>query len=276
MDDFTLTQAWPQTPSQVNRSLIDLFDKHGVRIILFVTASHVEDPSGRKLLNEWVDAGHTIGNHTYSHHTINARDRTLKDFETDVLEAEKILQPFATYQRIFRFPALKEGNSVEVRDGMRDFLRAHGFFNGRVTVDASDWYYAERLQSRLRIDPAFDASRFMDPYVQHIRDRSLYYDNLAREVLGRSPRHTLLVHYSFLNSQFLRNVLDMYRVLNWRVISSSDAFRDPVFRAEPKTVPAGESLIWALAKETGRYDGRLRYPGEDDIYEKPKLDQLGL
>jgi hypothetical protein len=41
-------------------------------------------------------------------------------------------------------------------------------------------------------------------------------------------------------------------------------------------VPAGESLLWALAKETGKFDSLLRYPGEDDVYEKPKLDRLGL
>jgi hypothetical protein len=46
--------------------------------------------------------------------------------------------------------------------------------------------------------------------------------------------------------------------------------------APPKTVPAGESLLWALAKETGKFESLLRYPGEDDVYEKPKLDRLGV
>lgn len=41
-------------------------------------------------------------------------------------------------------------------------------------------------------------------------------------------------------------------------------------------VPAGESLMWALAKESGRFEDRLRYPGEDDVYEKPLLDRLRL
>jgi hypothetical protein len=49
-----------------------------------------------------------------------------------------------------------------------------------------------------------------------------------------------------------------------------------VFTRQPDTAPAGESLIWALAKETGKFEDRLRYPGEDDVYEKPVLDRLGL
>jgi hypothetical protein len=44
----------------------------------------------------------------------------------------------------------------------------------------------------------------------------------------------------------------------------------------PKIVPAGESLIWALAKETGKFDKVLRYPGEDSEYENAKMDKLGL
>ncbi len=31
-----------------------------------------------------------------------------------------------------------------------------------------------------------------------------------------------------------------------------------------------------FAKESGRYEGQLRYPGEDDTYENPKLDALNL
>jgi peptidoglycan-N-acetylglucosamine deacetylase len=35
-------------------------------------------------------------------------------------------------------------------------------------------------------------------------------------------------------------------------------------------------LVWALAKETGNFNGLLRDPGEDDQYEKQKMDALGL
>jgi hypothetical protein len=38
----------------------------------------------------------------------------------------------------------------------------------------------------------------------------------------------------------------------------------------------GESLVWAIAKETGKYDAQLRYPGKDDVYEKEPMDKLGL
>ncbi len=68
----------------------------------------------------------------------------------------------------------------------------------------------------------------------------------------------------------------MFQMKGWGVIDAEEAFMDPVFLRDPGIAPAGESLIWALAKESGKFDRRLRYPGEDDVYERPVLDRLGL
>jgi hypothetical protein len=62
----------------------------------------------------------------------------------------------------------------------------------------------------------------------------------------------------------------------WQPVDAETAFGDDVFRREPDIVPAGESIIWALAKQTGRFDRQLRYPGEDGRYEQPILDRLRL
>jgi hypothetical protein len=59
-------------------------------------------------------------------------------------------------------------------------------------------------------------------------------------------------------------------------VDAEYAYRDPVYEEQPKCLPAGESLIWALAKETGRFESQLRYPGEDGVYENPKMDALRL
>jgi len=159
---------------------------------------------------------------------------------------------------------------------MREFLATHGYRTGHVTIDASDWYYDNRLRQRLAVDAAFDVNRFRQPYLDHLWDRAQFYDSLSTKVLGRSVPHTLLIHWNLLNSLFLGDVLEMFRGHGWRIVDAQPAFRDPIFLRAPKIAPAGESLLWALAKETGKFDSVLRYPGEDDVYEKPKLDRLGL
>ena len=84
------------------------------------------------------------------------------------------------------------------------------------------------------------------------------------------------MHFNPLNAFVLLEVMNAFEAAGWQWVDASLAFEDPSFRSEPQTLPAGESLVWALAKETGRFEDRLRYPGEDDVYEKPKMDALGL
>jgi peptidoglycan-N-acetylglucosamine deacetylase len=245
------------------------------RTFLFAVGQAVDNDHGARILDLWSSAGHRIGNHTYSHIPLSGATRP-EDFEAGILRAGQILRGHAGFRGWFRFPALKEGNTRESRDRLRAFLALHGYRNGAVTIDTSDWYYNQRLLERIQAEPNFDVNNYRQPYLQHIWGRAQYYDSLAREVLGRGISHTILIHYNLLNALFLGDLLAMFRSKRWEVVDAEEAFSDPVFNREPDTVPAGESLIWALAKESGRFEGRLRYPGEDDTYEKPRLDRLRL
>jgi peptidoglycan-N-acetylglucosamine deacetylase len=244
------------------------------RVFLFAIGQNVENEHGSKILDRWSSAGHRIGNHTYNH--VPLSEAKPEDFKAGILRTDAILRGHSGFRKWFRFPALKEGQTREIRDGLRAFLAQHGYRNGAVTIDASDWYYNQRLIDRLKADPHFDVNRYRQPYLDHIWDRAQYYDSLSRQVLGRRVSHTLLIHYNLLNALFLGDLLAMFRSHGWGIVDAEESFADPVFNRQPNTLPAGESLIWALAKESGKFDGRLRYPGEDDVYEKPTLDRLGL
>lgn len=273
MDDV----AWQDIPESrreeaEDRLLSSLAKTHA---FLFAIGKNVDNKHGALILDRWGAAGHRIGNHTYTHKSA-AGAATPEDFEADIMRCEGVLRGYAGFRKWFRFPALKEGNTRERRDQLRHFLALRGYHNGAVTIDASDWYYSQRLIARLQAEPKFDVARYRQPYLDHIWDRAQYYDLLSREVLGRSVSHTLLIHYNLLNALFLTDLLAMFQSKGWGIIDAEEAFMDPVFSRQPDIAPAGESLIWALAKETGKFDGRLRYPGEDDVYEKPLLDRLGL
>jgi hypothetical protein len=245
------------------------------RAFLFAIGEVVDNPHGVSILRRWSAAGHRIGNHTYRHQLASGK-MTPAEFEADILRNEEVLRGYSGFRKRFRFPALKEGQTRELRDRFRSFLAQHGYRNGAVTIDASDWYYNQRLLARMEAQRGFDATLYRQPYLDHIWDRARFYDQLSRDVLGRSVPHTLLIHYNLLNSLFLGDLLAMFRSKGWDVIDAEEAFSDAVFTRQPDTAPAGESLIWALAKETGRFEDRLRYPGEDDVYEKPLLDRLGI
>ena len=259
-------------PEAEERLLAHLGTTHA---FLFAIGESVDNAHGSAILKRWSTAGHRIGNHTYSHKPLFGKISP-DEFEADILRNESVLRDYPGFRKWFRFPALHEGQMPELRDRFRSFLAQHGYRNGAVTIDASDWFYDQRLNSRLKAQRDFDVTRYRQPYLNHIWDRAQYYDQLSRDVLGRSVPHTLLIHYNLLNSLFLGDLLAMFRSKGWGVIDAEEAFSDEVFARQPGTAPAGQSLIWALAKETGRFEGRIRYPGEDDVYERPVLDRLGL
>jgi hypothetical protein len=145
-----------------------------------------------------------------------------------------------------------------------------------VTIDNSDWVIDQRLTARLRKDANADLQPYRDYYLQHIWDRASYYDALSQRVLGRSVKHTVLVHYNLLNGLFLDELIKMFKQKGWQPIDAEQAFTDAVFSAKPKVLPAGESIVWALAKEKGTIAKSLRYPAEDGEYETARMNKLGL
>ena len=275
IDDFDLFDASPQVARKRNRALLNaLSARSNLKAAAFPAGRNIDSEFGKSLVREWGDAGHMIGNHTYSHWFYP--NRGFDEFSQDVLRLEPLIKDMPGFTKLFRFPALKEGDTIERRDKVRAFLKEHDYRMGYVTVDASDWYIDQRLRARLAQDPKAEVSAYKDYFLNHLWDRASFYDNLSRKALGRSVKHTLLLHHNVLNELFLGDVLGMFQSRGWRLITAQDAFTDPVFSAEPNTLPAGESIIWALAKETGKFNGMLRYPGEDSEYEKPKMDRLGL
>ena len=275
IDDFNFFNASQAIAEKRNRALLAALSDHSnLKAAAFICGRNIDSDMGKSLVNDWAKEGHIIANHTYSHWYYP--DHSFIEFKEDILRVEALIRHLPSFKKYFRFPMLKEGDTAQRRDGMRSFLRTQGYRMGYVTVDASDWYIDGRLRARLAKNPDADLTDYKRYYLNHLWDRAAFYDSLSRNVLGRSVKHTLLIHHNVLNEMFLADVLNMFHSRGWKLINAEDAFTDSVFSAAPNILPAGESIIWALAKESGKFNDILRYPGEDGEYEKPKMDRLGL
>ncbi len=275
MDDFGWHNAVHLAAEDRNRAILDVFSANRAKAALFVVVENAEEERGKTMLKKWDDAGHMIGNHTYSHRSLSS-GITIAEYEQDILRAEAVLKDFKQFRRMFRYPLLKEGNTAAKRDQVHAFLKLHGYRIGHVTIDNSDWIVDQRLKVRLQKDPNADTKPYRDFYLEHMWDRAQYYDALGKRVLGRPVKHTILTHFNLLNGLFLGELIEMFKSKGWQLIDAEDAFTDPVFQAEPKILPAGESIVWSLAKAAGKIPMSLRYPAEDGDYETARMDKLGL
>ena len=276
MDDFQWQNAVKLTASERNDAILNSLHSHSIKAALFVVGRNIEEPTGKQLLSAWDKAGHLIGNHTYSHRNYNAPATVVSEYLQDILRAEALLKDYPRFRKYFRFPMLKEGDTAAKRDAMRSFLAQHGYRSGHVTIDNSDWAIENRLSARLKKDAAADVKPYRDYYLEHMWERAEYYDSLAKRVLGRPVKHTVLVHFNLLNGLFLGDLIEMFKSKGWQPIDAEEAFGDPVFSAKPKIVPAGESIVWSLAKEKGTIAKSLRFPAEDSQYENARMDKRGL
>jgi peptidoglycan/xylan/chitin deacetylase (PgdA/CDA1 family) len=232
----------------------------------------VDMPGGRAGAQAWGQAGHWVANHSYHHRDLNQEPAA--EFQADIMRGHAAVAELPGFVRFFRFPFLHEGDTAAKRDGVRAFLRAAGYQVGGVSIDASDWYYEARYRRWRKAHPGQDPAPFRQAYLDHLWDRARYYDELARRVTGRAVKHILLLHTNSLNADFLPDVIAMFRGRGWGIIDPAEAFADPIYRQQTAGLPAGQSVIWSLARAQG-IPG-LRFPGESEQYEKPKLDAAGL
>ena len=184
------------------------------RAFLFAIGQAVDNEHGARILDLWSSAGHRIGNHTYSHIPLSG-STTPEDFEAGILRTEKILRRHAGFREMVSVPRTQ--GREHPRDA-RSFARISS--HCMVTATAQSQLTLRIgitisvFSNEFRLNPSFDVNRYRQPYLQHIWDRAQYYDSLAREVLGHSISHTILIHYNLLNALFLR--------ISWRCFDPRD------------------------------------------------------
>jgi peptidoglycan/xylan/chitin deacetylase (PgdA/CDA1 family) len=274
MDDPTTEDNPLYSVEERNQRILGHLATRRVQVMVFVCGKRIDSPQGAAMLSALDEAGHLLANHSYSHRNYNDPANSSDLLAADIEQCEALIARRSSFRRRFRFPMLKEGESLQKRDAFREVLRARGYTNGHVTIDASDWAYSQRLITRLKAEPTLDLAPVRAAYLAHMLDRAHYYESLATSVTGRSIAHTLLLHHNLLNALFLGDLLDALARDGFRIIAPEQAYADPVFALQPEAIPAGESLIWALAHGDARLRAGLRYPGEDDKYEAEALQRL--
>jgi peptidoglycan-N-acetylglucosamine deacetylase len=259
-----------------NQAMLDALAKHRVQAALFVTAGYgANTPQGLPLLQAWSKAGHAIGNHTVTHPDLEKVP--LAEYQRQVMECDRLISTQPGYQKWLRFTYLREGNTPEKIDGMRQFLRDHGYRNAQVSLDTSDWRLNEKLEQVLKKDPKADVSAIRTAYLAHIKQRALAYRELSQQLQGRDISQVLLLHHNLLNAMWLDDVLTQFKEMGWKIITPAEAFADPVYKLEPVRKAAGQSLLLSL----GRTLGLGLTPGgerlvDDGDYEIAELAKNGL
>jgi peptidoglycan-N-acetylglucosamine deacetylase len=275
-DDGPHLAATPKfSPEARNQALLDHLAKHRVKATLFVTVDNgANRPEGLALARAWGVAGHTIGNHTMSHLDLDSKKITLADYQKELLDCDAVIRTLPGYRKWFRFTYLREGNTVEKRDGMRAFLAAQNYRNANVSLDTSDWRLNDKLVEVLTKDANADITPIKRAYLAHVWQRAEAYRALSQKLQGRDIAQVILLHHNLINALWLGDVIAMFKEKGWTITTPEVAFADPVYQLQPEVAAAGQSLLLSLAKSLGlwklngtKFDGweRLHDDGDFEI-----------
>jgi peptidoglycan-N-acetylglucosamine deacetylase len=252
MDDFNVLEHVHLTGAERSERILAALRRHGTQAMALVVGRNAETPAGHTILDRWAADGHVIGNHSYSHLDFHAASTTAKAFVADFERGDEVLRGRRGFEKFFRFPMLREGNTAEKRDAMRRALAAGSYRNAYVTIDNSDYLIANELRDRFIADPRTDPRPYRDIYLRHMLAFARYFRDAARDVFGRDIPHTLLTHFNLLSALYLGDLLDALRDDGWSIARVSAVYQDDVFQRQPGVLPAGDSLVWACAQETRR------------------------
>jgi peptidoglycan/xylan/chitin deacetylase (PgdA/CDA1 family) len=231
----------PEQEAQGFRKVMATLKKHGVTAFGFVNGGRIK-AYHRELLDEFVAAGHIVGNHTSTHPDLNTT--TADWYQKDIAEGQTAIMPWVGETKYFRYPFLHEGPDEAKRSAIADYLTKNSLVSVPVTIDNDDWWYNREYCQAVKLRHKSPADSIANVYLAHMHEKTAYFDSVSTAKVGRSVDHILLLHMTLLNADSLDSLLTWYTNQGWQFISPKEALADSVYRLPQKYLgPNGISVL---------------------------------
>jgi peptidoglycan/xylan/chitin deacetylase (PgdA/CDA1 family) len=237
IDDLPQNGALPPGVTRVDiarDTLAVLKKRHVPPVYGFINAKKLEgNADGAEALKLWA-AAEPFGNHTYTH--MDLEQNPAEAFERDVEQNEPTLELLAKPGNDWhwlRYPYLHEGDTVEKRRAVRDYLTKHGYKIAQVTLDWEDYLwnsaYARCVAKNdkksiewLRSSYLTTASEFLD------LGRAQ-----AKLIYGHEISYVLLMHLGAFSSTIMPDALDLLKKKGFKLVTLEEAESDPAYQSDP-------------------------------------------
>ena len=247
-----------KTRQGITKNLLNHITKAKIPAVGFVNENKLyvnakRDETQIDLLRSWLTVGLELGNHTFSHRSLNNIE--LKDYQDDILRGEiitkELLKTKGKQIRYFRHPFLHTGLSLEVKDSLNQFLTEHSYTIAPVTIDNADWIFARAY------DNAFDKKdnklmkRVGASYVPYLESKMDYWERQSVKLFNREVKQILLLHANFINADYFDDIARMLKKRGYKFITLEEALKDEAYKlTDTFNRKAGISWLhrWALAK----------------------------
>jgi peptidoglycan-N-acetylglucosamine deacetylase len=184
-----------------------------------------------KALQLWLDNGFELGNHTFSHMSLN--QASLKAWEDDVVRGESVTRLLLSQHnmklRYFRHPFLDTGRDLETRRQAEAFLVSRDYRIAPITLDAWDWMYAGVYEdAKTRGDSGLQ-QELVKSYLSYSNSVFDYSEHLATQTIGYEPKQILLLHANQLEADHIGELIALMRKRGYRFVTLAEALSDQAY-----------------------------------------------
>jgi peptidoglycan/xylan/chitin deacetylase (PgdA/CDA1 family) len=253
---------------RTTRQMLSALQAHRAPAVGFVNEGKLQMTGERDarvaLLQQWLDAGMTLGNHTYSHPDFN--QRTVEQFQDDIIKGEVVPRRLMTTakqeRRWFRHPMMHTGDTKEKKEAIERFLAERGYRVAPHTIENSDYIFTVPYSRALQRNDEAEAKRLREAYLDYTIAATEFAERLAPQIFGREIPQTLLIHTNDINADCLDEMLKRFEARGYRFITLDEAMNDPAYQTKDTMVTnGGPSWLWRWMKSLGM---NVSFKGDPD------------
>ncbi len=263
----------PGLPSaqRATKNILRALQTHRVPVVAFVNEGKLqvagEVDARIALLQQWVDAGMILGNHTFSHPDFNTL--TIQQFEDEIIKGEvvtrRLMQAHQPYQLYFRHPQTHTGNTQAKKEAIEDFLVARGYKVTPHTIDSEDFIFNVCYLRAIRNKDEAMVRRLREAYLNFAIAATEFAERFSPEIFGREITQTLLVHANDINADCLDEMLRRLAARGYHFVTLDEAMSDPAYQTKDTYVGKyGPTWLWRWMESKGMDDKGMKVSGRDD------------
>ena len=235
LDDLPVFPHMPlpdgYTPYSVAADFVEAFSRNKVSGVFALANSWPldVDPDYARILDDWVAAGHHIGNHTHTHPLLN--ETSADDFIHDISVADELLAPWIEKAplRAFRHPLELWGNTEEKRVRVNENIERLAYRSAGVTSWFYEWEWDRAWRYLVQIGRTEEAERLKTEFVDYAVAQVVHDAKVCKAVFGQDVIGIGLIHPVV----FVTHIADAFfaRLFAEGVtfVSLSEALDDPAY-----------------------------------------------
>jgi peptidoglycan/xylan/chitin deacetylase (PgdA/CDA1 family) len=247
------------------KKLLASLVKHRVPAIGFVNEGnlYVKDETDARInvLRMWLDAGMTLGNHTFSHASFSRTP--VQQFMDEVIRGEVVTRWLMKEKGLdkfyFRFPHNNTGVTKEAKEAMQAFLKSRGYEVTPFTIDNEDYIFDPVYRRAKQKNDEALRQRILAAYLDHLDAKFDYYERRSQMLLGREIKHIFLIHVNEINADNIDETIGKLKKRGYSFITLDRALQDKAYQIKDEYV-GDTGISWlhrwmiALGKELNYRD----------------------